>query len=58
MQPKRPPNEGGDDDDLRHGVAIAPTMQGHQQPVFQDLLAWIFWEFQHVDAEKKDKRGH
>lgn len=41
---------------LRHGVTIAPTMQRHQQPVSQDLLAWIFWEFQHVDTVEKGKK--
>lgn len=33
-----------------HGVAIAPTVQSHQQAVPQDLLAWVFWKFQHVDT--------
>lgn len=45
---------------LRHGVTIAPTMQRNQQPVSQDLLAWVFWEFQHVDTveEKRKKNIH
>lgn len=43
---------------LRHGVAIAPTVQRNQQPVSQDLLARVFWEFQHVDAvESTEKEG-
>lgn len=34
----------------RHGVAVAPTMQCYEQPVSQDLLARVLWEFQHVDT--------
>lgn len=38
-----------------HGVAIAPTVQSHQQAVPQDLLAWVFWKFQHVDTVEEVK---
>lgn len=42
--------------DLCHGVPVAPTMQRYQQPVSQDLLARVFWEFQHVDTVERRKK--
>lgn len=32
-------------------------MQCYQQPVSQDLLAWVLWEFQHVDTAERSKKG-
>lgn len=31
-------------------------MQCYQQPVSQDLLAWVLWEFQHVDTVERSKK--
>lgn len=33
-----------------HGVAVTPTVQRHQQPVFQHLQTRVLGELQHVDA--------
>lgn len=51
---RRKEMEAGDGQTCRHcsghGIAIAPTVQSHQQAVPQDLHAWVFWKFQHVDT--------
>lgn len=39
----------------RHGVSVTPTMQCNQQTITQDILAGVFWEFQHVNAGRTER---
>lgn len=38
-----------------HGVARAPTMQRHQQPVLQHLQTRVLGQLQHVDAAEESR---
>lgn len=38
-----------------HGVAVAPAVQRHQQPVLQHLQTRVLGELQHVDAADRQQ---